>query len=175
MDSDICALCLNDLPPLHLKTTTRNRLWCCGKEFCSDCYIAWLRDSRSRVTQTLKCPMCRHQYLSDFSDLTSIDLLQKRVDENRSWAQFTLGTRLVRNGVEGKDSDSFDLAKIEKGVALLQKAADQNSFRALYVLAVVHYNGWGCPVSPDRGREILERIVRYGDSSEKILAEQYLS
>ena len=132
MGEDICGICLESLPNLHGPTVKRNRFMCCGKELCSGCFVKLLK--RIRNDRKCVCLFCRHNYGNSISGITNTcnDLLEKNVREGHSWAQFSLGNRLVRISTE---NENYNLDMLNSGIELLIAAERKNYVRAMFTLA----------------------------------------
>ena len=167
MKDDDCAICLDPLPNLHERTVKRNRFMCCGKELCSECFEKLLK--RMRNDKKVVCLFCRHNYGNSISGISNVcnDLLEKNVREGRSWAQFSLGNRLVRISTE---NENYNLDMLNNGIELLIAAERKNYVRAMFTLAYLYDSKIG-EIPDSYAKHLYLKIMNNCTETELLFAE----
>eukprot|EP00984_Skeletonema_dohrnii_P021943 scaffold11070_cov164-Skeletonema_dohrnii-CCMP3373.AAC.2 len=139
LDSEDCPICLETIK--HVNATKIRRFYCCGGFTCKQCcdeheakYSAEGFDEMYRG----KCPLCRAKIPREGDSKEIGTKLLKHANKGRAWAQMKLGS-WYSTGTNG-----FALDR-QKGLQLLEQAADQRYPDALFMMALA-YSG-----------EILER------------------
>ena len=167
-----CPICLEDIEIISAQENMVSMI-CCGKEMCLDCALKY------PPTVSKSCPMCRACLIG--TGESSMQNMMQCAERGVAWAQRKLGFVYLDGGELAATPDQGILVgaerpvDVERGVELLQLAADQDDAPAICKLAN-HYNIGEHGIEQDQStaRALYLKAANLGDrGAQKMSAIQF--